>query len=113
MILRVREYPWKPISWMAFAMSFVIPFMLLVSEDVKKVGSTFATVAVIILGGVWLERYVIIMPQLSPGSVPFGALEVGLFFGFLGIYGLSVLSFLAKYPYVPVASPLTKGQVKW
>lgn len=113
MIVRVKEYPWKAWSWVCFSMCFVIPFILLVSEDVKKVRSTFACVGLIIFCGLWLERYILIMPQLSPGFVPFGIVEIGLFFGFMGIYGLTVLSFLGKYPYVQVSSPLSAGVTKW
>lgn len=113
MILRTREYPWKAWGWVTFSMAFVIPFLILLSEDVKKVRSTLAAVGVIILIGVWLERYMVIMPALSPDVVPFGTVEVGLFFGFFGIWGLAVLRFMSRYPFLPVSSPLSRGITKW
>lgn len=115
MILRTRDWdlPWIRLAWVTFAMCFILPFILLLSRDVKKTPKYFAAVGVIIFLGVWLEKYMIIMPQLFPERIPFNYVEVGIFLGFLGAYVLSIQSFLAKFPFVPVSSPLTKGDTKW
>ncbi len=113
LILRTKEYPWKPVAWIVFAMCFIIPFILLLSEDLKKTPPALATVACIVLGGIWMERYVVIMPQLFPGSLPFGVIEVALFIGFFAAYFLSVTSFMSKYPYIPVSHPQSSGLIKW
>lgn len=113
MILRVREYPWKPLSYITFAMCFVIPFILYLSEDVKRVRPVFATTGLIIFLGIWCEKYVLIMPQLSPAHIPFSFNEVGLFLGFMGIWAISVMSFLKKYPFIPLSHPLTRLSTDW
>ncbi len=113
MILRTREYPWKSIGWVVFSMCFVIPFITLLSRDLKKTGATFATVGLVIFVGIWLEKYIAIIPNLSPGVIPFGAMDVGLFFGFLGAYVLSIMGFLAKFPFVAVSHPQTTGHTEW
>ena len=120
LFLRTREYPWKGLSWLTFSCAFVFPFIVLISEDVKRVGKTVVPVTLIILLGVWLERYVTVMPQLSPTAIPLvtaasgsGVMELGIFLGFMGIYVLSVLGFWSRYPMVPVAHPLTHGSDKW
>jgi hypothetical protein len=113
MILRTREYPWRSVAWTVFALSFVIPFILLLSRDLKKSPIHFRLVAAIILVGVWLEKYLLVMPQLSPTTVPFGALDLGLFLGFFGCYLIAITGFLAKYPFVALAHPLTSGRNNW
>ena len=113
LILRTREYPWKGIAWVVFAMCFVIPFVCLLSRDLKKTPLAYATVCFIVMSGVWLDRYLIIMPEVSPGAVPFGIIEIGIFIGFLGAYLLCIRTFLSKFPFVTVSHPLTHGSSEW
>ena len=113
LILRTREFPWKGWSYVTFTMCFILPFILLLSRDLKRTPAAISTVAVIVLLGIWSEKYVVIMPNFSPNVIPFSGLELGFFFGFLGVYGLSVLGFLSKFPYTPVASPMAKGETSW
>jgi hypothetical protein len=107
---------WQPISYTVFGMCFVMPFILLISEDLKKTPKALSAVAIIILAGMWLEKYVLVMPQLTPGSIPVltdGLYEIGIFLGFLGLYGLSIQGFMKKYPFIPVSHPLTRGSKDW
>lgn len=113
MILRTREYPWKSLGWITFSMCFILPFILLLSRDVKKTGATTAVIGLVILIGVWLEKYIAIMPNFSPSSIPLGYVEIGIFFGFLGLYVLSITSFLGKFPFVAVSHPQTLGSDEW
>ena len=105
LILRTREEPWKTLSWVTFGMAWVTPFILLLSKDLKKTPPAYACACVIALLGVWLERYVVVMPQVSPNAIPLGFFELGLFLGFAAAYVLSVKLFLTKYPLIPVAHP--------
>lgn len=106
MILRTREFPWKGWGWMVFGMCFVVPFISLLSEDLKRTPLTFVPVYLIPFFGVWCERYIIVMPNVSPHVIPFGITEIGFFAMFLGLYLLCISNFLSKYPYAPIASPL-------
>lgn len=110
---RSKEMPWQPLGWLTFFMCFVTPFILLCGEDIKKTPPALATVCSVVLGGVWLERYVEIMPEVFPDRIPFGIMEIALFLGFLGIYFLCVTDFMRKFPYVPVSHPQTRGITKW
>ena len=116
MLTRVRG-TWMPLSYFVFACCFVIPFILLLSEDIKKTPWAYRIVAFIILIGYWFEKYVVVMPQLFPNEIPFlagfGLLEIGLFLGFLGTYGLCIQNFLKKYPYIPISHPITTGDIDW
>lgn len=113
LILRTREFPWKGLAWVVFPMCFIIPFVSLLSRDVKKNRVTYAVVCLVLMTGVWLDRYLIIMPEISPHHIPFGFTEVGIFVGFLGAYLLCIRNFLSKYPFVPVSHPLTHGSDAW
>ncbi|HMO01907.1 MAG TPA: hypothetical protein PKD37_01695 [Oligoflexia bacterium] len=113
MILRTREWPWKGLGWATLASCFIIPFIVLLSRDVKKNRVTLKLICVLIVVGLWLAKYVIVMPHFFAEEIPFGVVEVGLFLGFLGVYSYCVRSFLSRYPYVPLSHPLTWGQTKW
>lgn len=113
MMLRTREEPWKLLGWVTFACCWLIPFVIFFSEDVKKAPRYFAATCFILLTGLWLEKYMIVMPQLSPDMIPFGVVEISLFLGFLGLYVLSIQAFLKRFPYVPVSHPLTHGSDRW
>ncbi len=113
LILRTREFPWKGLAWVVFPMCFIIPFISLLSRDVKKNTKTYAVVCFVLMTGVWLDRYLIIMPEISPHHIPLGVTEVGIFVGFLGAYLLCIRNFLSKYPAVAVSHPLTHGSAEW
>ncbi|MCI5064738.1 hypothetical protein MRY87_03320 [bacterium] len=112
LILRTREFPWKSLGYVTLATAFVIPFILLISRDVKKNPVTFSIVACIIFIGVWLTKYMVIMPQLSPGEIPFGFVDIGIFIGFFGIYLLAVGNFLKTFPFMTFSHPQANGDVK-
>jgi hypothetical protein len=113
LILRTREFPWKGLAWFIFPACFIIPFITILSRDLKKTPYLYIRICFLILVGTWFEKYLIVMPQFSPKEIPFSCVEVGLFLGFLGAYLLSVKTFLEKYPYVQVSHPATRGSVKW
>jgi hypothetical protein len=104
-IVRLREEPWRSLAWACFSMCFIIPFISLLSRDIKKTPFAMVSLCLIILCGLWLERYILIMPQVSPHAIPFGLIEIGLGIGFFGGWLMSVDSFLSKYPIVPISDP--------
>ncbi|MBX7137942.1 MAG: hypothetical protein K1X83_08165 [Oligoflexia bacterium] len=117
LILRTREFPWKGLGWITFAMCFIVPFIVLLSEDVKRAPKALRLICIVILLGVWLERYMVIMPELSPGRIPLRLneilVEISIYLGFLGAYLLSIQSFITKFPFVPVSHPMTRGSKSW
>lgn len=113
MILRTRDFPWKTLGWLTFAFCFIIPFILLLSEDLKKTPKALATVALIILAGVWLEKYVTVMPEVSPQGYRFSITDVGIFVVFMGTYFLSIQTYLSKVPFIPVSHPLSHCSKEW
>ncbi len=111
-LLRIREQPWRDIAWIVLPMCFFIPFIMLAARDIKKNPKTLAITALIPFIGVWLEKYLVIIPQVTPHHMPSWIMPIGLALGFLGAYGLSVMSFLKTYPMVPLSYNEIHGGVE-
>jgi hypothetical protein len=95
--------PWLPIGTIVFCGVFVIPFIGLLGVEPKKNRFTLGLFATISLLSMWLERYLLVMPSVTPLPGPAAGIpEIGptlLFLGlFLFVYGLFARSF-------PMVSP--------
>jgi hypothetical protein len=102
-ILRLWEMPWAPLSWTALIMSVLIPFLFFLSQRAKQVPWIILLIGMLISTGLWLERYVLVVPSLwNRGGVPFGWIEVGITSGFLGATGLSYIFFLQNFSVIPL-----------
>lgn len=103
-MLRLWETPWAALSWSVLFATFFIPCVIFLSRQAKQIPSIMLAVGTLIAAGLWLERYVLVVPSLWHGKgVPFGWLEIGVTAGFLGAAGLSYLFFLQHFPLVPFA----------
>jgi len=103
-ILRVWKMPWAIFSWSVLALSVFIPFLISLSQRAKRVPAIVFSLGVLIALGLWLERYVLIVPSLwHSDSVPLGWIEIGVAAGFLGACGLSYFFFLRRFPVIPFA----------
>jgi hypothetical protein len=90
-VVRDHHMPWLPLSWGAFALIWFLPFTVLMSAQAKKTPAILGTIASLGLAGIWLERYVLVVPSLSPHKVPFGVIDVLVTLGFAGLFGLCAL----------------------
>lgn len=92
---------WRPIGIAVFLMVFLIPFIGLLGEKPKKFSPTMVGFAIVSLVGIWLERYLEVVPSINHGAGPaLGIPEVGtaLFFG--GLFFLSWAWFARRYPII-------------
>ena len=80
---------------------FIIPFFGLLGVAPKKnrvIMGFFATVSLV---GLWLERYLLVMPSVSPLPGPiFGKPEIGPTLAFLGLFLLSYAIFARSFPMI-------------
>jgi hypothetical protein len=113
MILRVREYPWKGFAYVVFGCCFVFPFITLLSRNLKKSPFAYAAVCLVIFVGIWIQDYLLIMPQFYPNEISLSFLDLGIFLGFLGIFGYTTRSLLSVVPFVPISHPTIKGDIDW
>ena len=83
-------------------MCFILPFWGLISVAAKKTPAVFGTIAIISLSGLWIDRFVLVVPSITqaPGHLPLGILEVLITAGFFGLWGLSYLWFAERFPLV-------------
>lgn len=62
--------PYRYLFWLMVGCNFVIPFPLLAVKKLRTITGTFiASLAVVV--GMWLERYLIIVPSLSRKFLPY------------------------------------------
>jgi len=91
--------PWKPLGVAVFLMVFVIPFVGLLGVKPKQHPPTFLLFALVSLTGIWLERYLEIVPSINGGAGPaIGLPEIGVTLLFGGLFLLSFGWFAGRYP---------------
>ena len=100
-IKRLREQPWHDFAWMIFGLSFVVPFFLGLSRDVKQVPRLLLFTALIVMSGIWLQQYLLFIPTHFPNEIPLSLTDVTITLGFFSAYLLSAISFLGKVPLIP------------
>jgi len=100
--LRLRLIqPWIGITVTVAVLMFVVPFFGLLSKAAKIYTPTMTLFALCSIVGLWLHRYIEIYPSIYQTTVtapPFGIWEIGIFLGFLGLWGFSYLSFMDAFP---------------
>ena len=65
----------------------------------------------VMLCGMWLERFLLMVPSLWQGEgVPLGLLEFLITLGFFGLVALCVLLFLQRYPLFPIGDPFFQAE---
>jgi hypothetical protein len=92
--------PWVQFSITAVMCVFTAPFFGLLSRAAKVFRPTLALFTVISLVGMYLVRYLEVYPSLygEATSLPFGVWEIGIFLGFVGIWGSCYLAFMNAFP---------------
>ena len=97
---------WAPVTWIALLMAFGIPFILLLSRSIKTNRRALTAIALLVLVGMWLERFILVAPSLwHEAGLPLGLIEglitAGVFSLFWWCYG----TFLRTFPVLPVSDP--------
>lgn len=96
--------------WVMFFTNFILPMVLLISRDAKRNPRFLIGVGTIIFLGHWLDVYLMVVPG-ALGHFHIGALEVGMFALFLGVFVYTVLNTLTKAPLTPVNHPYLEESV--
>lgn len=103
--------PWTLVSVAFFALVFVVPFVALLGKKPKMTPPFFASVAGVILVGLYLERYESVVASIwTAPSIPFGVLEALITLGFAGLFGLACLAYWTTVPPVPRNETIAIGQ---
>lgn len=106
LLLRLYTDTWSPLAKVVAALCFLIPFSVLLSRGIKKMPRSLAGVGVLIAIGVFLERFLLVMPQIwTEDSLPLGVVEIGVFIGFVSFFVKVVTTALAQIPPVAFTDP--------
>lgn len=106
LLLRMYTEPWNGLAKVVGAMCFLIPFTVLLSRGIKKMPESLVGVAILIATGVFLERFLLVMPEVwHKDSIPLGLVEILVFAGFVGSFVTWVTTWLSKVPAVPFTDP--------
>jgi hypothetical protein len=99
-IERVMMVPWKYLAWFVFAVSFVIPFFILLNKKVKTMPAFMMVLAACMIAGIWLEHLLLVGPSLSHSThtLPLGIKDFIISLGFLGLMVMALNSFLRQFP---------------
>ena len=93
--------PWLPVGKTVFLGMFLVPFFGLLGVAPKKTRGTLGFFAVISLTSLWLERYLLVMPSVTPLPGPtFQLPEAGPTLLFLGLYLLTYALFARTFPMI-------------
>ncbi len=105
LLVRLHKEPWTDISFVVLLLTFLTPFPLLLLQWVKRTPAVLAVVSLIIVVGMWLERYILVVPSIwHEHSLPLGWIELGVLVGFFALFTLAFLTFMRAFP---LATPPT------
>ena len=92
---------WLPIGKLVVVGLFVIPFFGLLGVLPKKTRGTLAFFATLSLTALWLERYLLVLPSISPLPGPaFGVAELAPTFLMAGLFLVCYALFARTFPMV-------------
>jgi hypothetical protein len=110
-VFRRFQAPWRPLTFSLLYLVFLTPFVGLMKASTKKNPLTLSLISLVVLVGMWLERFVLIMPSLKPTHVTLRLSEAGIALGFIGLFGLAIQRFLVRHPMVRVAEVLAHEEL--
>lgn len=102
MMLRIAAEPWRRVGILMVVLVFVLPFWGLMGVKPKQTPAILGTFAVISLVGLWLDRWVFVVPSIvqSAPRAPLGWTELLVTAGFAGLWGLCHVWFASTFPIV-------------
>ena len=103
----------EPIMVLTVFCLFVLPFFGLLPVRSKRTPVILATFALIVLLGLWIERYMLVYPSLYIGAtnLPMSWQEIGIGLGFLGLVAFCVTWFAVRFPIFQVWQPMSEVEL--
>jgi hypothetical protein len=112
LIPRVQE-PYLGLSLLVLFSLFVLPFAGLLGAGAKKTPAILGGFALLVLAGLWFERYLLIYPTLYPEveTLVLGLPELGAGFLMLGLLMASVAWFGTRFPLIQIWQPASEVEL--
>jgi hypothetical protein len=95
-LTRIEHY--KILYFGMFVVNFVFPMLLLMSRDAKRNAGILTFVGIVVLGGHWVDVYIMIMAGSMGKEAYIGFMELGLMLFVLGLFLKVILTNLTKAP---------------
>jgi hypothetical protein len=100
---RLRLAPWRWVSLGLLTTVYLGPLVLLLTRWSKKTSWFLGAVALVVLVGMWVERWWLVTPTLG-GSAAIGPVELSITAAFIGVFGFGISLFRFFTP------PATQGR---
>lgn len=97
--------PWLYLFALNLVVNWVIPFVVLLSENRKRSPKILATMSILLLLGHWLDLYLLIMPTYRNSPI-LGLPEILIAAGYMALLFLLFVNALARAPIVPLNDPI-------
>ncbi len=110
---RISDAPWRTLAPLMVLIAVAAPFIILLSRSLKQKPLGLFAMGVCILVGMWLERFLLVVPSLWNGNkLPLGWIEAVITGGFFAATALSYRAFTRRFPMVAVTEWLSSGDLK-
>jgi hypothetical protein len=96
---------WGWVGGALIVFQFIVPFVLLLSRDLKRSPAALSVVVLLLIFMRWVDLFWVVMPSAHPGGVYFSWLDVSVPLAFTGIWISVFLGRLKKYPLLPLGAP--------
>jgi hypothetical protein len=109
-IIHRAEAPWSGLTVLALVLCFVVPFAGLIGRKPKMTPWLLRAFTTVILVGLWLERYLMVVPSIHESGPTITIWEPAIGLIFLGLFLWSVRWFLATFPAVQIWQPMVEAE---
>jgi hypothetical protein len=109
-IIHRSEAPWTGLTILTLLLCFVIPFAGLIGRKAKMTPWSLRLFATVILVGLWLERYLMVVPSIHDGGPALTLMEPAIGLLFLGPFLWSIRWFLATFPAIQLWQPMVEPE---
>lgn len=102
LVPRMHNRHWRFVSYLLLSLVYFGPLLLLITERSKRMRWSLGGVSLLVLCGMWLERWWLVAPTFDP-LVRLGLAEFSLALAFSGLLGLGMLLSRRHLPTEPAA----------
>lgn len=96
---------WFYVSVFLLVGKFMTPFFLLLRRDSKRNGNRLIGVGAFMLVAQWIDILWLVQPEVFKEGPQVGFIEIGLAFGFAGLFGTAVSRFMGRNNIVAIGDP--------
>jgi len=108
--IRRADAPWADLTVLTVVLCFVVPFAGLIGRKAKMTPWILRVFSTVILVGLWLERYLMVVPSIHESGPIITVWEPLIGFLFLGLFLSSVRWFLATFPAIQLWQPMVEPE---